>query len=224
MGKFIDLTGQRFGKLLVISRDMTPHKSKDTRWRCICDCGNHSSPRAADLKDKKAVTCGCGRLEKVIKHKLSHSATYKSWGAMLGRCLNPNNTTYKLYGGAGIVVCDRWNTGNGGSFLNFLEDMGERPEGKTLNRTHGNKVYSKETCEWATLSIQAFDQKLSSNNTSGVTGVNWKSNQNTWRAMITFQGEQIHLGHTKTFEEAVQLREDAEIKYFGFLLKETRCD
>ena len=77
------------------------------------------------------------------------SPTYITWDKMKTRCNNPNHERYKDYGGKGIKVCVRWN-----SFVNFLKDMGERPEGKTLDRIDTTKGYSKSNCRWATIKQQ----------------------------------------------------------------------
>lgn len=77
------------------------------------------------------------------------SPTYHSWASMIQRCTNPNRSFYHRYGGRGITVCKRWMT-----FQNFLSDMGERPEGTSLDRINNDGNYTPKNCRWATLSEQ----------------------------------------------------------------------
>jgi hypothetical protein len=79
----------------------------------------------------------------------------KSWESMRSRCLNKSNPSYARYGGSGITVCDRW----ADSFSNFLEDMGSRPPGTTLDRINNSLGYSKENCRWATSQEQSRNYK-----------------------------------------------------------------
>ena len=85
------------------------------------------------------------------------SPTYRVWHGVLQRCLCPTDTAYASYGGRGVKVCDRWNPSAGGSFQNFLDDMGERPPDKSLDKDiHGDgMLYSRETCCWATKAEQS---------------------------------------------------------------------
>ena len=85
------------------------------------------------------------------KSKGLTSPTYHSWSSMKQRCLNKNRTNFKFYGDKGILICDRWLN----SFENFLEDMGTRPDGMTLDRIDTTKGYCKENCRWATHKQQA---------------------------------------------------------------------
>ena len=138
-----------------------------------------------------------------------------SWGAMISRCYNQNNHRYPEYGGRGIVVCERWKN----SFENFLEDMGERPDGMTLDRIDVNGNYCKDNCRWATDSLQSFNMRKRKDNTSGKTGVYWEKRRGRWVASIDRNGETIYLGSYPAFEDAVKAREEAELKYF-YMIKE----
>lgn len=82
------------------------------------------------------------------------TSTYNSWTAMKSRCLNPQNLRFSDYGGRGITICDRWL-----DFRNFLEDMGERPKGLTLDRKDNNKGYEPDNCRWATWAEQLANRK-----------------------------------------------------------------
>lgn len=84
------------------------------------------------------------------------SPTYSSWKSMNGRCKNKNDPSYNRYGGRGISVCDRWN-----NFENFIEDMGERPPGTSIDRVDNSKGYYKENCRWATKSEQQRNKRNS---------------------------------------------------------------
>lgn len=153
-GKFIDLTGQKFERLSVIN-ESGRSKSGNIIWNCLCDCGNKITVIGSRLKNGHTKSCGCLRkdIKTIHGHNRSNkkSPTYSSWDCMIQRCTNKNNIKYKDYGGRGITVCDRWNTKKGGSFENFLEDMGEKPIEHELDRVDNNKLtnsYSLENCRW----------------------------------------------------------------------------
>jgi hypothetical protein len=166
--RLIDLTGQRFGRLTVVSR--APNYGTSAAWFCICECGKtlENKIRAADLRKGHTKSCGCLAKELQAekgrqmlykhghagKHKQTREAspTYRSWASMHVRCRRPDRI---YYAGRGIVVCERWD-----DFENFLADMGERPDGKTLDRyPDGDGNYEPGNCRWATHKEQAANRR-----------------------------------------------------------------
>jgi len=136
------LSNMRFGNLITVKDGYRRKYLK--AWLCICDCGNLVITANQDLKSGNSKSCGCNKKRPTI-HGLSNSGTMKSWENMKQRCLNPNYTKYKDYGGRGIAIDPRWL-----NFSNFLSDMGERPVGMTLDRILVDGDYTKNNCRWAT--------------------------------------------------------------------------
>lgn len=203
-----DLKNKKFGSLFIT--EYFGKVGNKHFWTCICECGKVTEKVSGNLTSGN--TKRCSKSCKVGQHPLQGSPTWKSWNKMLSR------TRYKEYEEwhGDVTVCSRWDNRNGGSFANFAEDMGERPKGSTLNRINGAKVYSKETCEWASLSLQSFDQKMSKVNTSGRTGVSWSNTTNKWIATIKKNGKSKYLYSGNSFERACAAREKAEIEMYGF--------
>lgn len=136
----LDLTGKRFGKVVVLSRaEVLVGTRVRLYWTCRCDCGNVRNFRSDVLHEAK--TCGCAAtIHGNCKHPL-----YQLWSAMKHRCEKPQHKFYNLYGGRGIAVCERWQT-----FENFIADMGPRPDGTELDRIDNDKGYSPDNCRWTT--------------------------------------------------------------------------
>ncbi len=223
LGRATDISGRKFGKLTALSPTRERNTNNSVIWNCECDCGNYISIGANRLIHEGKEDCGCSFVPsvsnpekfvspKMSKHGMYNTPTYRSWSKL---CSRTRSEEYEEWHGD-VTVCERWDTSKGGSFENFYEDMGERPEGMTINRINGAKIYSKETCEWATLSLQSFDQKRNKHNTSGRTGVRFRTDREVWIAQICKDNEMIPLYYGPSFEEACKAREEAELKYYGF--------
>lgn len=148
-------------------------------------------------------------------HGLSKTRTYKSWSSMIDRCYNNTVCNVAYYRDRGIVVCDRWNSKAGGNFLNFLEDMGFRPEKMTLDRIDVNGHYNPENCRWADHTTQCYNTRVYKSNSTGRVGVYWHTKNSKWWSEINHQGTVLRLYYGSSYEEACEARRLAEIEYYG---------
>lgn len=150
----LELSGKVFGRWTVIDFS---HKNirGEMYWNCICECGKQRPVSSNGLTRGKSVSCGCFHKERVTTHGMTKTKTFKSWESMKQRCTNEKSPDYHRYGARGISICERWVN----SFENFLSDMGERPEGLTLDRIDVNGNYEPTNCKWSTLSEQNKNQR-----------------------------------------------------------------
>lgn len=223
-GKFKDLTGKRFGRLLVTEyagKRVQPSGQTKSLWKCLCDCGNSKVILASTLQSGSGKSCGCLSSELKSERKKTHGMrntdVYKTWCSMRERCFNPKNRAYKTHGAKGITVCDRWNPKAGGSFENFYADMGDRPEGTSIDRIDVHGHYEPGNCRWADIYVQAYNKGISKANVTGKTGVSYYASQGIYAAEIKKNGVKEHLGYFRNLQDAIDARIEAELRLFGYV-------
>ena len=177
MGKFKDIAGQRFGRLVAIKAEKDP-TGRRYDWLCKCDCGNEVKATSVSLTTGKKKSCGCIQRELLQSrntvHGHSRERLYRVWKGMKSRCYNSHHRSYPKYGGRGLRVCDDYEAFRLWAYENGYDENAEYQQ-CTIDRIDVDGDYSPQNCRWADSFTQA-------NNTNKV-------------LLITFKGE------TKTVTE-----------------------
>lgn len=216
-----DIIGKRFGKLIVIEFSHFYIKpsdgKKEKRWLCQCDCGGTAITAKRKLQIGWSKSCGCMLLSRGgLSNHPDYHLTYSVWNMVVQRATNKKFDKDLKYVGRGISVTDSWLGKDG--FTNFINDIGVRPSAKhTIERVDVNGNYCKENCVWTDdNSLQAFNQRVKINNSSGKTGVGFDKSKNNWYASIR-KGADCRKKSFNSFEEAAEQRDLWELELYGFL-------
>lgn len=163
MPKFMDLTGQRYGRLTAIEIDAQRTHNGKTYWRCKCDCGEYTSVMTGNIRSGAVLSCGCLQKERAIAAKTKHGylhhegkepRLYRIWKSVRNRCngTNVNRRCYKDYGGRGISMCEEWN--DYAAFEKWALANGYQ-DGLSIDRINVNGNYEPSNCRWADTITQA---------------------------------------------------------------------
>lgn len=164
MSALKDLTGQRFGRLVVVERAGSDRQKRAT-WKCQCDCGRETVATSSYLLNGDIRSCGCAKSERMIerntKHGKAQTRLYGVWANMIQRCTDPNHQHYHRYGGRGITVCDEWRY----NFQAFYEwamangyDENAAHGQCTIDRIDNDKGYSPDNCRWVDMKTQRHNR------------------------------------------------------------------
>lgn len=207
-----------------------------------CDCGNKRVVEKNVFKGMRVKSCGCLQRDAIkatnsrechgsfnITHGMNKTKIHTVWKNMKSRCDDVKQPCYKNYGGRGIGYCPRW-----AAFENFYEDMGDVPDGHTLERVDVNKDYNKENCVWHTKSHQCYNQRKMEGTSAKYRGVSLTKSGNLYKGAINIEGKYIHLGYSEDpellacrYDSVAQYSRDVESgtnRYLGLTSKDIDVD
>jgi len=207
MPKFIDRSGQRYGRLTALQH-MGSNSYAKVVWKCLCDCGKETLVVSGSLASGNTTSCGCYLKERITKHGAWKKSSYNTWRAMLRRCNVPTDKDYPKYGARGIAVCHEWL-----DYAVFAADMGEPQGTQTLDRIDPYGDYNKSNCRWASITVQNRNLRVRKSSKSGFTGVRFRGT--AWYAEITARRKKFYSRACKTLEEAVAERKKLELLHWA---------
>lgn len=209
MGRLIDLTGQKFGRLTVIRR--VENKGKKVMWLCKCDCGGEKIAGGRVMRRGQLKTCGCFDKERIIKGGGSAgNKLYRLRSYMITRCYNKKAINYKYYGGRGITICDEW-LNDFDSFESWCIDNGWK-EGLQIDRIDTNGNYDPSNCRFVTSRRNNLNKRVRSTNTSGYEGIGYHKRDCVFTSRIMVKGKMVNILRCYTLKGAVEARNNYILK------------
>lgn len=182
--------------------------------KCSCNGEPYNVRADALYGNYTSQSCGCYQREiaaiKNVVHGMYGTPSYQSWHDMKERCTNPNCKVYKYYGGRGISYDPRWE-----KFSNFYADMGEKPEGLTLDRIDVDGNYHKDNCRWEEWSVQVHNRRKLPNTKSEYVGVGFIESTGRWSATISRNYVTHYAGTFLTEESAAKAYDRLSLLYYG---------
>lgn len=199
MGKFKDITGNKYNKLTAISVTSRVDHTGNKIWIFECDCGNIVERASSRVTLGHTKSCGCIHKEVITSHGMVNTKEYRTWNRIINRTTNPNFPNYDKYGGAGIKVCDRWR----GSFQEFYNDMGKAPSSNhSIDRKDPTKGYFPENCRWATSREQSWNTRSRRASVKGYKGISYDKDRDMWTASLRRGSHHCFIGRYTTEDEA----------------------
>lgn len=223
MVKRIEIAGNEYNGIVVLHRN----EENTKQWICRCSCGKEFSTTKQRLTNGATKSCGCLKGKLISQRFTTHggasgghnSPEYQSYIAMLHRCYDSSRKGWERYGGRGIIVSEkRWLEESPRGFLNFLEDMGNRPKGLSLDRIDSDGNYCKENCRWSNRRVQSHNtnKEKAENSTSQYRGVSRRSLSSKWYARIgNGKGGYEWLGSFNLEEDAALAYNFRALELFG---------
>lgn len=239
MGKSVDITGQKFGRLTALYRVENKYYGNNNHatamWHCICECGNECDKSAVSLRQGKVKSCGCYFKDRIREaNTLYNKYNFDNDEYIIGYTNNKNPygknefyIDYEMYdrikeytwffNPGGYLMAKEKNSKKDIFMHRLIMDILDKPE---LIVDHIKGKYTRndnrlKNLRIATMAENVRNSGLQSNNTSGVIGVYWNKKEQKWKAQINYNYKRIFLGTFENFTDAVKARKEAEEKYFG---------